>query len=151
MKFKLLVSIFIILIWASFLPSSLQAQDSVEQSTAVIVYKKFANAFVSGQFDEARSLSVGDASAVVGRKEELVRKGEKLLPIQEPLYMIVSEVFSDDGGKVQLHAVQVVQGKTEAEMFKPPTLHRQYVTLLKKEKGWKVVSFKDDKEKCCTE
>ncbi|MBF0445132.1 MAG: hypothetical protein HQL68_06050 [Magnetococcales bacterium] len=151
MKFKLFISFFLLLIWSSFLSGNLYADNDVEHSAAVKIYQKFANAFMSGRFAEARSLSYGDASIVVDRKEELVRSGEKLLPIQEPLFMIVSENPSQDGGEVWLHAVQVVQVDTEEGMFKPPTLHRQYVTLQKKKEGWKVVSFKDDKEKCCTE
>jgi hypothetical protein len=151
MKTKFYIPLFLVLIWASFSPNALYADSDVEHSAAVSTYKKFANAFISGRFDEARLLSYGDAAAVVGRKEELVRQGEKLLSIQEPMFMIVSETVTKDGGEVRLHAVQVVQGNTDEEMFKPPSLHRQYVTLLKKSKGWKVVSFQDDKEKCCTD
>jgi hypothetical protein len=151
MKIRLFLTVLLVLFWASFSTTALFADKNIEQSAPVKVYQKFANAFITGRFEEARLLSVGDALAVVGRKEELVRQGDKLVPIQEPLFMIVSETATEDGGEVWLHAVQIVQGNTEEDMFKPPTLHRQYVTLLKKKKGWKVISFQDDKEECCTE
>jgi|SaaInl7_135m_RNA_FD_contig_21_3166081_length_999_multi_6_in_0_out_0_1 hypothetical protein len=151
MKIRLFLPMFLLLIWASISPNALYADNNVEHSAAVRTYQKFANAFISGRFEEARLLSDGDATVVVGRKEELVRQGEKLLPILEPMFMIVSETATEDGGEVWLHAVQIVQGSTDEDMFKPPTLHRQYVTLLKKNNGWKIISFQDDKEKCCTE
>ncbi|MBF0382280.1 MAG: hypothetical protein HQL69_14750 [Magnetococcales bacterium] len=151
MKIKLSFTTFLVLIWVAFSSASLHADTNDEHSLAVQAYKQFANAFITGEFITARLLSTGDARKVVGRKEELVRNGEKLLAIEEPMFMIVSEIATPEGDEVWLHAVQIVQGSSQEEMFKPPVLHRQFVTLLKESGKWKVISFQDDKEKCCSE
>jgi hypothetical protein len=130
-------------------PAVAEEQSSTEESAAVKTYKKFANAFIYGRFAEARSLAEGDASVVVDRKEKLVAQGEKIVGIEEPMFMMVGEWVSPSGDKVSLNAVQVVQPNTEELMFKPPDLHRQDILLIRRGSGWKVMFFKDNLEKCC--
>ena len=119
------------------------------ESAALATYKRYANAFMRGQFDLARRLAADQARAVVERKEALVRGGEAIVPITEPLFLIVSETPSADGRQVAIHAVQVVQPATAPGAFEPPALHRQHVTMTRSGETWKVVSFRDDLEKCC--
>ncbi len=145
-------SLIFMLFFGGLLPAAplwAETGTATTDSVAVQVYKQFANAFITGKFDKARAVSAADAAAVVDRKEDLVKKGEKIVPVMEPMFMIVSEEASDGGDRVDIHAVQVVQPATGEGMFQPPSLHRQYVTMTRQGSRWRVISFKDDQEKCC--
>jgi hypothetical protein len=149
MKRRLFVFMLAVMIVSTLCPALVYAESGNGDSVVVTAYKKFANAFIRGRLDEARSMAKGDALAVVALKEVVLREANKIEPIQEPLFMIVSETPTKNGAEVLIHAVQVVQGDSKETMFQPPSLHRQFVTMLSTKSGWKVVSFNDDQEKCC--
>ncbi|MBF0358509.1 MAG: hypothetical protein HQL70_07860 [Magnetococcales bacterium] len=148
MKRRLFIIMLAVMVVSTVSPALIYA-DAGGDSDVVTAYKKFANAFIYGRLDEARSMAEGDVLGVIALKEVLLRKAKKIEPIQEPLFLIVSETPTKKGAEVLIHAVQVVQGDSKETMFQPPSLHRQFVTMLRTKSGWKVVSFKDDQEKCC--
>ncbi|MBF0454670.1 MAG: hypothetical protein HQL72_07600 [Magnetococcales bacterium] len=127
-----------------------QTEQTEAESAALQTYKTFANAFMSGQFETALALSIGAAHQTVLRKIELINKGEdQITSYQDPLFLIVSEEHQKEGQEVTIHGVQVLQNNSKKGMYQPPQLHRQYLTLVLQEKGWKIRDFKDDQEKCC--
>ncbi len=146
MRFSSLTSLLPLLF---FLTAPAPVWSAEMESAALITYKRFANAFIRGQLTAARRLADDQAREVIDRKEALVRAGEKIRPVMEPMFMIVEEKPDADDRKVFIHAVQVVQPQTDEGAFEPPALHRQFVTLEKRGKEWRVVSFRDDLEKCC--
>lgn len=121
-----------------------------KESAALTTYKRFANAFMTGAFDLALTLSIGPAQETVKRKILLVERKEVVIqPLLEPQFLVVSEDRKNRGKEVAIHAVQVLQVSGEEGMFQPPDLHRQFLTLIRRGDTWKVRDFRDDKEKCC--
>lgn len=121
-----------------------------QESPALKTYKKFATAFMMGDFPIAKQLATGPVTLIIQRKIALINSGkEQHKKIMEPIYMIVSEITSKDGNEVKIHAVQLLQDNSDQGSFTPPDLHRQFITLHKQKSGWLLTAFRDDKEECC--
>ncbi|MBF0446595.1 MAG: hypothetical protein HQL67_00170 [Magnetococcales bacterium] len=132
-------------------PANAENQQSkpAQQSLAFLTYQSFSTAFMTGDFKTALNLSIGPAQETVLKRQALVKSGDQpIIPILDPLYIKVSETAKEDG-TVAIHSLQVLQHDGEKGMFLPPDLHRQFITLSNQDTEWKVIKFRDDKEKCC--
>ncbi|MBF0621242.1 MAG: hypothetical protein HQL54_04880 [Magnetococcales bacterium] len=143
---------FVLVIALSVLPLPLSAQevDIVEQ-TAQKVYEQYAHALIRGQFDRARTLSTGEAYALVDKKQRLVEKGEDTISnVVEAQLLVNGAKVSKSQTRVAFRALFIVDTKSPVgDDYIAPDLHRQSAIVALDKSDWKVIKFEDSLEKCC--
>ena len=138
--------------WLSVTAAPLSAEPvAAAESPAVQLYQRFARAFLLGNLEQAASLAQGKALAVVKRKQELVAREGKTPPPLEIEFYLMGENPSKEGAEVELLATVLARTRLGPGQPVATEVHRQDAVVARRPGGWKIIHYRDNREKCCIE
>jgi uncharacterized protein len=129
----------------NFLISMIPGGGTSGSSDAYSAYQKFANAIISGKFDDAKLMARNDS--VRSAIEEAQQRHFGLGTIHNASYDKQSEAKSSDGKSVTLKVLQVVNldpPGVQSGLGRMHVPHEQTVVMIKEGSDWKVDAFKDN-------
>jgi hypothetical protein len=140
----------LLLIMMLLLSNPLWANEATEEGGgAIAAYKKFATAFIQGKLTEATALAEGKALRVVRKKQYQISKGRvDDFPVEVEI-MVVGEIYSQPKDRVEVMGVLLARHILPKTQELSTIVHRQDISLIRRESGWMVLDFNDNLEQCC--